>query len=174
MGKARRLSIAGFLLLSLMPVQMAVANSPQPSPSSCCKKRTAADQAARNFARNSVPFRKAAEKAWRATHNGDAPFEAGFSIGSDGQPGKVQLSIFETVNAATHLEIASTPFAIGTLHVHNRYGVSTPSPGDIKSARLLREVVYVESRTGLYMVSPDGTVRHLFDRLDWFNKKCSN
>src|SRR5579863_307975 len=146
MGKAFKIS--GLLLLSLMPVQMAVAYAPQPSPATCCTRRAAADlQKARNFARNSASFRKAAEKAWGATHNGDAPFEAGFAIDKDGQPGKVQLSIFETINAATHLEIASSPSAIGTLHVHNRYGVSTPSPGDIRSAKLLREVVYVESRS---------------------------
>jgi hypothetical protein len=123
---------------------------------------------------HSAPFRKAAEQAWRATHNGDAPFEAGFSIENDGHPGKVQLSIFTTVEAATRLTIVSGPSAMGTLHVHNKFGESTPSQEDIKSAKLRGKMVYGESRMGLYSINPDGTVHHLFNRMDWFSKKCVN
>lgn len=129
---------------------------------------------AKAFAERSASFRKAAENAWRAAQNGDAPYEAGFSIDKDGNPGKVQISILATVNAATHLDIASNPSAIGTLHVHNRFGEPTPSPGDIKAAELQGEMVYVESRMGLYVVNPDGTVHHLFSRIDWFSKTRVN
>jgi len=58
-----------------------------------------------------------------------------------------------------------------TLHVHNKFGEPTPSPGDVKAARLWGEMIYVESRTGLYSVGPDGTVYHLFNARDWFRKK---
>ena len=124
---------------------------------------------AKALAERSASFRKAAESAWRATQNGDAPYEAGFSIDKEGNPGKVQISILETVNAATHLEIASSQSAIGTLHVHNRFGEATPSPGDIKAAKVHGEMIFVESRMGLYVVSPDGTVHHLFSQTDWFS-----
>jgi hypothetical protein len=90
----------------------------------------------KKFAKHSAPFRRAAEEACRATHNGDAPVEAGLSTDKDGHRGKVQLSIFTTVNAATHLTIVSSPSAMGTLDVHNKFGESTPSPRAIKSANL--------------------------------------
>ena len=120
---------------------------------------------------HSAGFRKAAEEAWRATHNGAAPFEAGFSIDKDGRAGQIQLSIFETVNAKTHLRIVSSSTALGSLHVHTKYGEPTPSPADINSAKTLHKVVYVESRKGLYRIDADGNVCHVFDDEDWFDKK---
>lgn len=140
-------------------------------PHQVCQKAQPARFNPKAFARQSVLFRKNAEKAWRATHNGDAPFEAGFSIDKDGRPGKVQLSLFATVDAATHLDIASSPSALGTLHVHNRFGKPTPSPEDIHSAEMWGQTIYVESRTGLYAVNPDGRVCHLFNDEDWFSKR---
>jgi hypothetical protein len=77
---------------------------------------------------HSATFRKSAKEAWRATHNGSAPYEAGFCIDKDGCPGKIQLSIFATINARIHLRIACTATALGTLHVHNKYGEPNPSP----------------------------------------------
>jgi hypothetical protein len=47
---------------------------------------------------------------------------------------------------------------MGALQVHNKFGKPTPSPEDIQSG----EVVYVDSRTGLYSVNPDGAVQCLF------------
>lgn len=102
---------------------------------------------------HSTAFRKAAEDAWRATHNGAAPYEAGFSIEKDKRPGSIQLSILATVNAKTHLSIHSSPTALGTLHVHTKYGEPAPSPGDIQSAKALHKMVYAESRTPDYIAS---------------------
>lgn len=129
---------------------------------------------AKALAEHSTTFRKAAENAWRAAQNGDAPYEAGFAIDEDGNPGKVKISILATENAATHLKIASNSSAIGTLHVHNRFGEPTPSPGDIKAAKLHGEMVFVESRMGLFVVSPDGKVHHLFSHTDWFSDTPAN
>lgn len=120
---------------------------------------------------HSGAFRKAAEEAWRATHNGTAPYEAGFSIDKDGRPGRIQLSIFATANAKTHLSIHSSPAALGSLHVHTKYGEPTPSQGDINSAKALHKVVYVESRNGLYCIDPNGSVRHVSDDEYWYSKK---
>jgi hypothetical protein len=127
---------------------------------------------ANRLAKYSATLRRAAEEVWRATQNGDAPFEAGFSIDKNGHPGKVQLSQFATTNPATHLKIASNTAALGTLHVHDKGGEPTPSAGDSKAARMLRETIFVESRTGLYSVDPDGNVFHLFSEAHWFSKKC--
>ena len=129
---------------------------------------------AKDLAERSTSFRRAAENAWCAAQNGDAPYEAGFSIDKDGNPGKVKISILATVGAATHLKIDSNSSAIGTLHVHNRFGEPTPSSGDIKAAKLHGEMVFVESRMGLFVVSPDGTVHHLFSRIDWFRETPAN
>jgi hypothetical protein len=126
---------------------------------------------AKAFAKHSASFRQAAEKAWRATQNGDAPFEAGFWIDAEGRSGKVQLSIFQTVNAATHLSLIASQSALGTLHVHNKFGKSTPSPDDIESAKKWGKPIYVESRTGLYVVNPDGRICHLYTEPDWFDEQ---
>jgi hypothetical protein len=174
----RSSSILFFSVMGLISVPH-TANSgvPAHSPSSlhCLNGNSSADAVnVKRFAGRSVPFRKAAEEAWRATQNGDAPFEAGFSINNDGRPGKVQLSLFSTSNAATHLVIASNASALGTLHVHNRFGESTPSTEDIDSAKSLRKTVFVESRTGLYSINPNGQVSHVFPEPDWFTKRCAN
>jgi hypothetical protein len=126
---------------------------------------------ARAFAKHSTSFREVAEKAWRATHNGDADFEAVFSIDEQGHADKVQLSIFETVGRATHLNITANPASLGTLHVHNRYGNSIQSPEDVESAKKWRKIVFVESRTGLYAVNPDGRICHLYTEPDWFSER---
>ena len=155
----------------VLVARTAIAGQPMLSPHCTTKQGESDPFNAKRFARHSASFRKAAEEAWHAARNGDAPFETGFSIDKDGQPGKVQLSILATADAATHLRIASSSSALGTLHVHNKFGEPTPSPGDIQSARMLGKLLYVESRTGLYSVNPDGTVRHLFNDLDWFTEQ---
>jgi hypothetical protein len=176
MSTTRSASILFFSVMGLVSVPH-TANSgvPAPTPPHCLSRHSSADAVnAKRFAGRSMLFRKAAEEAWRATQNGDAPFEAGFSISNDGRPGKVQLSLFLTSNAATHLVIASDSSALGTLHVHNRFGESTPSLEDIESAKFLRKTVFVESRTGLYSVNPAGQVSHVFPEQDWFAKRCAN
>ncbi len=176
MGTLRKTSLLGLAVMGLITVQTGIADTHASlSSPHCCKMQTAADLlGAKRFAEHSSLFRRAAENAWRATYNGDAPFEAGFSIDRDGRPGKIQLSMFETVSAATHLTIVSNSSAIGSLHVHNRFGQPMPSRGDIRTAELRDQMVYVESRTGLYVVDPDGTVHHLFNRIDWYRKTCAD
>jgi hypothetical protein len=55
---------------------------------------------------------------------------------------------------------------------HNKFGELTPSAGDMTTAQMLRKTVFVESRTGLHSIDADGNVRHLFNEVDWFKKKC--
>jgi hypothetical protein len=150
-------------------VQLEAKNNLEPVPISLLPTKTANSKTA-DF-EHSASFRKAAEQAWRSTRNGDAPYEAGFSIDKDGRPGKIQMSMFATVHAKTHLSIASTPTALGTLHVHTKYGEPTPSDDDIKSAKTLHKMIYVESRNGLYAIDPDGNVRHVFADVEWFSKR---
>lgn len=171
--KSPILAVSLFVLAPVFSWATTSASRPVQTSTRCFVDPATGTLAAKKFAARSAAFRKAAEQAWRATHNGDAAFEAGFSIDRDGQPGKVQLSLFETVNAATHLSISSSTSALGTLHVHNRFGKATPSPEDVQSARTWRQTIYVESRTGLYAIGPDGRVCHLFSDVDWFHKRCS-
>ena len=177
MNTARNVSILGLALVSLLAVPRTAKTSALPSPirSHCYSGQPFNGLLnPKRLAKHSAPFRKAAEEAWRATHNGDAPFEAGFSINDDGHPGKLQLSLFEAVDAATHLTLVSSTSALGTLHVHNKFGESTPSAADVRSAKSLRKTVFVESRTGLYSINPDGTVFHVFNEADWFSRQCAN
>lgn len=75
--------------------------------------------------------------------------EASLSIGKEDHPEKVQLSILTTVEAAPSLTIVSSPSAVNTLQVHNKFGGSTPSPADIESAKLRGTISYLESGMGL-------------------------
>jgi hypothetical protein len=120
---------------------------------------------------HSAAFRKAAKDAWHATRNGTMAIEAGFSIDRDGRPGKIQTSMGAPGDAAHHLKLTSSSTAMGTLHVHNKFGAPTPSGDDINTAKTLRKIVYVASREGLYSVGPDGIVLHLFKTADWFNRR---
>ena len=120
---------------------------------------------------HSTAFRKAARDAWHATHNGTKPYEAGFSIDKDGRPGKIQSSMGALGDAAHHLKIISSSTAIGTLHVHNKFGAPEPSDDDINAAKTLHKIVYVASSEGLYSIRPDGKVLHVFNRADWFDKR---
>jgi hypothetical protein len=74
-------------------------------------------------------------------------------------------------DAAHHLKIISSSTAIGTLHVHNKFGAPEPSDDDIKAAKTLHKIVYVASHEGLYSIGPDGRVVHVFNSADWFDKK---
>lgn len=105
MKAQRMISFLGLSVMSLISLQMAIAVQPA---GHCCKNHPPTDMFfAKAFAEHSASFRKAAERAWRDAQNGDAPYEAGFSINRGGNPGKVQPSILATVNAATHLDISS-------------------------------------------------------------------
>ena len=144
MSARRNIAILGLSAVSLVSVPRMAKTGTPPEPHCHTKQPATGAFNAKKFAKHSAPFRRAAEEAWRATRNGDAPFEAGFSIDKDGHPGKVQLSLFATANAATPLNIASNKSALGTLHVHDKFGEPTPSAGDIKSAQMLRKTVFVE------------------------------
>jgi hypothetical protein len=65
-----------------------------PNPHCCAKQPVTGPLNARRLAKHSATFRRAAKEAWRATQNGHAPFEAGFS---------------------------SNTAALGTLHVHDKW-----------------------------------------------------
>jgi hypothetical protein len=120
---------------------------------------------------HSGAFKKAAKDAWNATRNGTKAIEAGFSIDQYGHPGKIQTSMGDRGDAAHKLKLISSSTAMGTLHVHNKFGVPTPSENDIRAAQTLHKMVYVASQEGLYSVDPDGNVLHVFEGVDWFNKK---
>jgi len=110
MSTRRDITILGLSVVSLASLPRTAKTMPPGSPPNrhCYTKQPATGALnAKKFAKHSALFRRAAEEAWRATRNGDASFEAGFSIEKDGHPGKAQLSLFANANTAT----------LGTLHV---------------------------------------------------------
>ncbi len=119
----------------------------------------------------SAPFRKAARDAWRATRDGNSRYETGFSIDENGRPGKLQSSEFAPKDAFNHLRIVSKSNAVGTFHIHTRYGDPRPSEQDISAAKTTHKMVYVGSCDGLYSVDLDGNVRHVFNASNWFDRK---
>lgn len=119
----------------------------------------------------SAPFRKAARDAWKAARNGTARYETGFSIDQNRRPGKLQSSEFAPKDAFNHLRIVSKSSAVGTFHIHTRYGDPRPSEMDINTAKTIRKMVYVASHEGLYSVDPDGNVCHVFNAANWFERK---
>jgi len=120
---------------------------------------------------HSRAFKKAAEDAWHAAHNGSAPFETGFAIDENGRPGKLQSSIFAPDENAHHLRLVFSPTCMATFHVHNKFGEPEPSPHDVEIAKTKHMTMYVGSRDGLYAVDPDGNVRHVFTSPTWFDQK---
>src|SRR5262249_14244755 len=77
-----------------------------------------------------VAFRKAARNAWRATSNGTARYETGFSIDENGRPGELQSSKFAS-DGINHVRLISRSNALGTFHIHNNYAYPRPSELDI-------------------------------------------
>jgi len=53
----------------------------------------------------------------------------------------------------------------------NNYGDPRPSELDVTIAKTTDKMVYVGSRDGLYSVDPDGNVRHVFSKINWFDKR---
>jgi len=136
--------------------------------------RTDASENATESLVYSVAFRKAARNAWRATSNGTARYETGFSIDENGRPGELQISRFQSVdslNHINHVRLISRSNDLGTFHIHNNYTYSKPSELDINIAKTTQKTVYVGSREGLYSVDPEGNVRHVFSTLTWFDKR---
>jgi hypothetical protein len=170
------LAFAWFLLLCQDPgetsttgwtVREEFQNGPQPVLSD--ESKTIAERKMDELV-HSVAFRKAARKAWRATWNGTARYETGFSIDENGRPGELQSSEFAFQGGLSHLRLVSKSNALGTFHIHNNYGDPKPSELDINIAKTTHKMVYVGSRDGLYSVDPDGNVRQVFTTVNWYDK----
>jgi len=171
------LAFAWFLLLCQDPGQTRTTSSPVPAKSQNNLKTIVQTDATENTTErktyelvNSVAFRRAARNAWRATWNGTAQYETGFSIDENGRPGVLQSSEFAPREGLSHVTLISKSNALGTFHIHNNYGDPRPSELDINIAKMTHKMVYVGSRDGLYSVGPDGNVRHVFSKINWFDK----
>ena len=169
-------AVALVLLLCQEPGQTRTTSSPVPAESQKNLKTVQTDATENTTERKtdelvySVAFRKAARSAWRATWNGTARYETGFSIEENGRPGVLQSSEFAPKEGLSHVRLISKSNALGTFHIHNNYGDPRPSELDINIAKTTHKMVYVGSRDGLYSVDPDGNVRHVFSKINWFDK----
>jgi hypothetical protein len=171
------LAFAWVLLLCQDPAQIRTTSSPVRAESQNDLKAVEQTDARENVTQrktdelvHSVAFRKAARKAWRATWNGSARYETGFSIDETGRPGEVQSSEFASQGGLNHLRLISKSNALGTFHIHNNYGDPRPSELDVNIAKATHKMVYVGSRDGLYSVDPDGNVRQVFSTANWYDK----
>jgi len=143
------------------------------NPARAVEKRNSASTLRKRMSEleRSTAFRKAAGDAWHAIQKGNAPFESGFAIDQHGQPGELQSSMSAAGERAHHLSIVFSSDSLGTFHVHNNFANAIPSPADISIAKTTHKIVYVSSREGLYSITPDGNVRHVFINSTWFDQK---
>jgi hypothetical protein len=68
-------------------------------------------------------------------------------------------------------KIAYGPTDFAIQHTHPNASSDKPSANDVESAKKLKKPIYVTSRTGLWMASPDGKVTQVFKSPTWFTDK---
>jgi hypothetical protein len=124
---------------------------------------------------NSEDFRSQSKAAWGATSQGNSPnTESGFSVYSDGGASSLHT---ETHPQGTGLasqwkdKISYAPSDLGIVHTHPRISSDKPSANDVEAAKKIKKPIYVTSRTGLWMASPDGKVTQVFKSPTWFTDK---
>jgi hypothetical protein len=62
----------------------------------------------------------------------------------------------------------------GIVHTHPNASSDKPSANDVEAAKKIKKPIYVTSRTGLRMASPDGKVTQVFKSPTWFSDKNPN
>jgi hypothetical protein len=58
-------------------------------------------------------------------------------------------------------------------HTHPNASSDKPSANDVEAAKKIKKPIYVTSRTGLWMASPDGKVTQVFKSPTWFSDKAA-
>jgi hypothetical protein len=59
----------------------------------------------------------------------------------------------------------------GIVHTHPNASSDKPSANDVEAAKKIKKPIYVTSRTGLWMASPDGKVTQVFKSPSWMTDK---
>jgi hypothetical protein len=122
---------------------------------------------------NSDDFRNQSKAAWDAVNKGGNPFaESGFSVYNDGGASSLHTEVHpQTSGMPTQwkdkIAFGKDDFAIQ--HTHPNASSDKPSANDVEAAKKIKKPIYVTSRTGLWMASPDGKVTQVFKSPTWFS-----
>jgi hypothetical protein len=120
----------------------------------------------------SPAFQQQTAKAWQDSGSGSNPLaESGFSVARNGAVGPIQTNHSMFGQIPTDKIQLSSPNDLGVVHTHPDRFDSKPSDVDIKAAKTLKKTVWVASKFGLYSVSPDGSVTHIYDSIPKAGKK---
>jgi hypothetical protein len=158
---------------SLESVHAALSNDPKYLPDFSTAKPTAA-----GALENSEDFRNQSKAAWDAVSQGRAPYtESGFSVYNDGGASPLHTETHpQSAGMAgpqrDKISFGKDDFAIQ--HTHPNGSSDKPSTNDVEAAKKIKKPIYVTSRTGLWMASPDGKVTQVFKSPTWFSDKKPN
>jgi proteasome lid subunit RPN8/RPN11 len=129
---------------------------------------------------NSGDFRNQSKAAWNAVNKGGNPWaESGFSVYGDGGASSLHTETHPAgagmaSACAWHDNISYGKDDFGIVHTHPNASSDKPSAGDVEAAKKIKKPIYVTSRTGLWMASPDGKVTQVFKSPTWLSDKKPN
>jgi hypothetical protein len=127
---------------------------------------------------NSDDFRNQSKAAWDAVNKGGNPYtESGFSVYGDGGSSSLHTEVHPQgagMAGPQRDKISYGPTDFAIQHTHPNASSDKPSANDVEAAKKIKKPIYVTSRTGLWMASPDGKVTQVFKSPTWFSDKKPN
>jgi hypothetical protein len=124
---------------------------------------------------NTEDFRAQSKAAWDAVNKGGNPYaESGFSVYNDGGASSLHTETHPQsagMAGPQRDKIAYGPSDFAIQHTHPNASSDKPSANDVEAAKKIKKPIYVTSRTGLWMASPDGKVTQVFKSPTWFTDK---
>jgi hypothetical protein len=124
---------------------------------------------------NSEDFRAQSQAAWDAVNKGGNPYaESGFSVYGDGGASSLHTEVHPQTSGMPMQwkdKIAYGKDDLGIVHTHPNASSDKPSANDVEAAKKIKKPIYVTSRTGLWVATPDGKVAQVFKSPTWFQDK---
>ncbi len=131
-----------------------------------------ADITAEGAVENNPEFISTANDAWRQTGDGTNRGEEGsFTVMKNGD---YTPTTFHTASSEEPFDSVSQqvyPQTALTFHTHPNDAEAEPSKADIEVAKRIKRPVLVASRSGLYEISPDGSILQVYKDASWMDKK---
>ncbi len=126
---------------------------------------------------NSDDFRNQSKAAWDAVNKGGNPFaESGFSVYGDGGASSLHTEVHPQTSGMPMQwkdKIAYGKDDFGIVHTHPNASSDKPSANDVEAAKKIKKPIYVTSRTGLWVATPDGKVTQVFKSPTWMTDNAS-
>ena len=111
-------------------------------------------------------------------NKGGNPFaESGFSVYSDGGASSLHTEVHPQsagMVGPQHDKISFGKDDFAIQHTHPNASSDKPSANDVEAAKKIKKPIYVTSRTGLWVATPDGKVAQVFKSPTWFQDKKPN